>query len=138
VRIFKVFFTNQNNFRVLHSVGTGLIHLNSYKQMKNPSLYQQIVLLTLAFFVLVIIVAIFHENGILTVHKFERELNEFEASNETLKQKNQKLRFEIETLKSDPLSVEILAREKLNMVRPGETVYQIVPLEKNLFLPAEN
>ena len=138
MRIFKVFFTNQNNFRVLHSVGTGLRHLNSYKQMKNLSLYQQIILLTLAFFVLVIIVAIFHENGILTVHKFERELNEFEASNEILKQKNQKLRFGIEALKSDPLSVEVLAREKLNMVRPGETVYQIAPLEKNIFLPAEN
>ncbi|MBT5257275.1 MAG: septum formation initiator family protein, partial [Nitrospina sp.] len=40
------------------------------------------------------------------------------------------LRFEIEALKSDPLSIEVLAREKLNMVRPGETVYQIVPLEK--------
>ena len=106
--------------------------------MKNLSPYQQVILLTLAFFVLVIIVAIFHENGILTVHKFERELNVFEASNETLKQKNKNLRFEIETLKSDPSSVEILAREKLNMVRPGETVYQIVPLEKNLFLPAEN
>ena len=138
MRIFKVFFTNQNNFRVLQSVDTGLRHLNSYKQMKNLNLYQQVILLTLAFFVLVIIVAIFHENGILTVHKFERELNEFEASNETLKQKNQKLRFEIEALKSDPSSVEVLAREKLNMVRPGETVYQIVPLEKNLFLPAEN
>ena len=85
-----------------------------------------------------IIVAIFHEDGILTVHKFERELTEFEASNETLKQKNQKLRSEIEALKYDPSSIEILAREKLNMVRPGETVYQIVPLEKNLFLPAEN
>ena len=106
--------------------------------MKNPSLYQQIVLLTLAFFVLVIIVAIFHENGILAVHKFERELNEFEASNKTLKQKNQKLRFEIETLKSDPSSIEILAREKLNMVRPGESVYQIVPIEKNLFPSTKN
>jgi cell division protein FtsB len=30
-----------------------------------------------------------------------------------------------------------LAREKLNMVRPGETVYQIIPLEKNLSLPPE-
>ena len=69
-----------------------------------------------------IIVAIFHEEGILTVHEFENELIEFEASNETLKQKNQKLRFEVEALKSDPLSIEILAREKLNMVRPGETV----------------
>ena len=106
--------------------------------MKNLSLYQQIILLTLTFFVLAIIVAIFHEEGILTVHEFENELIEFEVSNKTLKQKNQKLRFEVEALKSDPLSIEILAREKLNMVRSGETVYQLVPLEKNLFLQAED
>ena len=106
--------------------------------MKNLSLYQQIILLTLTFFVLAIIVAIFHEEGIVTVHEFENELVEFEVSNETLKQKNQKLRFEVEALKSDPLSIEILAREKLNMVRPDETVYQLVPLEKNHFLPVEN
>ena len=106
--------------------------------MKNLSLYQQITLLTLTFFVLAIIVAIFHEEGILAVHEFENELIEFETSNETLKQKNQKLRLEVEALKSDPLSIEILAREKLNMVRPGETVYQLVPLEKNNFFPVVN
>jgi cell division protein FtsB len=106
--------------------------------MNKLSLYQRIILLTFAFFVLVIIVAVFHENGILTVHEFESELIEFGASNQALKKKNKKLRFEIEALKSDPSSIEILAREKLNMVRPGETVYQIVPLEKNLFLPTEN
>ena len=106
--------------------------------MKNLSLYQQIILLTLTFFVLAIIVAIFHEEGILTVHEFENELIEFEASNKTLKQKNQKLRLEVEALKSEPLSTESLAREKLNMDRPGETVYQLIPLEKNHFLPVEN
>ena len=105
--------------------------------MKKLSLYQRIILLTLGFFVLVVVVAIFHENGILTVHELERELIEFDVSNETLRQKNQKLRFEIDALKSDPSSIEILAREKLNMVRPDETVYQIVPLESNLFLPTE-
>jgi len=106
--------------------------------MKNLGRYQRVILLILAFFSLVVVIAIFHENGILTVYKFERELNEFGVSNEALKQKNQRLRFEIETLKSDPSSVEILAREKLNMVRPGETVYQIVPPEKNHFLPADS
>jgi cell division protein FtsB len=90
------------------------------------------------FFVLVAMVATFHENGIITVLQFQNKLIKFAASNETLKQKNQKLRFEIESLKSDPFSIEILAREKLNMVRSGETVYQLVPLEKNLFLPAGN
>ena len=105
--------------------------------MKKLSLYQRIILLTLAFFVLVVVVAIFHKNGILTVYEFGRELIEFDVSNETLRQKNQKLRFEIDALKSDPSSIEILAREKLNMVRPDETVYQIVPLENNLFLPTD-
>jgi len=111
--------------------------LTHNKYMKNLSHYQRVIFLTLAFFALVIIVAIFHENGILTVHKLERELNEFESNNKNLNQKNEKIRFEIERLKSDPSSIEILAREKLNMVRPGETVYQIVPLEKNLSLPPE-
>ncbi len=105
--------------------------------MKKLSLYQRIILLTLAFFILVVVVATFHENGILTVHEFERELIEFEVTNETLKRKNQKLRFEIDALKSDPSSIETLAREKLNMVRPGETIYQMVPLENNLFLSTD-
>ena len=83
-------------------------------------------------------VAVFHEDGILTIHEFEKELVEFKASNATLKKENQKLRFEIDALKTDPLAVEILAREKLNMVRPGETVYQLVPPPKKLFLKAKN
>ena len=98
--------------------------------MKNLNLYQQIILLTLTFFVLVVFMAIFHENGILTIHEFEKKMIKFNVNNITLKKTNQNLRFEIEALKSDPLSIEIIAREKLNMVLPGETVYQMVPLEK--------
>ena len=103
--------------------------------MKNLSLYQQVILLTLTFFLLVITVAIFHKGGILTVHEFENELIKFEASNETLKKENEKLRFEIKALKTDPLAIETLAREKLGMVHEGETIYQIVPQNSSsLFL----
>jgi len=105
--------------------------------MKNLGLYQQIILLTVMFFLLLIIVAVFHEDGILTIHKFENEHVQFKESNENLKKENQKLRYEIDGLKSDPFAIEILAREKLNMVRSSETVYQLVPQEKSIFLPAE-
>ena len=54
---------------------------------------------------------------------------------EGLKKENQKLRYEIDELKSNPFAIEILAREKLNMVRSGETVYQLVPQEKLVSLP---
>ena len=102
--------------------------------MKNLSLYQQIILLTLTFFFLVITVAIFHKGGILTVHEFENELVKFEVSNETLKKENEKLRFQIKALKSDPLAIETLAREKLGMVRSGETIYQLVPQNSSSLL----
>ena len=98
--------------------------------MKNLNLYQQSILLIATFILLIIIVAIFHEDGILTVHEFENELIQFKANNESLKKENQKLRYEIDALKTDPFAVEILAREKLNMVRPGEIVYLLVPPNK--------
>ena len=82
---------------------------------------------------LMIIVAVFHEDGILTIYEFENELIQVKLTNENLKKENQKLRYEIDALKSDPLAVEIVAREKLNMVRPGEIVYQIVTQDQSYF-----
>jgi len=98
--------------------------------MKTFSLYQQIILLAVSFFLLIVMIAVFHENGILTIRDFENELVQFKAGNETLKNENEKLHKEIDSLKSDPFAVEILAREKLNLVRPGETVYQLVTEEE--------
>ena len=108
--------------------------------MKNLNLYQRIILLIVTFFLLIIVVVVFNEDGILTIHEFENELVQFKASNENLKKENQILRYEIDALKSDPFAIEVLAREKLNMVRPGETVYQLVPQEKYFppYLPKNN
>ena len=87
------------------------------------------------FFLLLVIVAVFHEDGILTIHKFENEVVQHRVSNEDLKKQNHRLRYEIDALKSDPFAIEILAREKLNMVRPGETVYQFVLKNKPALFP---
>lgn len=105
--------------------------------MKSLDLYQKIILLTGTFFLLIILVAIFHENGILTIYEFENELAQLRADNENLKKENHKIRYEIDALKSDPFAIEILAREKLNMVRPGEIVYKLVPQEKLTLNPTE-
>jgi len=100
--------------------------------MKKLNLYQKSILLSVTFCLLVILVAVFHENGILIVNNFDHELVKFKARNDMLEKKNRLLRSEIDALKSDPFAVEILAREKLNLVRPGETVYQLVPQKKIL------
>jgi cell division protein FtsB len=100
--------------------------------MKKLNLYQKIILLSVTFCLLVILVAVFHEDGILTVNDFDHKLVDFKARNDILKRENRLLRSEIDALKSDPFTVETLAREKLNLVRPGETVYQLVPQKKIL------
>ncbi len=94
--------------------------------MKQLSLTQRIFFLSLTFFLLMIVVAVFHEDGILTVFEFEKELGQLKEQNASLARENQALREEIQALKTDPLAIEKIAREKLNLVKPGDTVYQIV------------
>lgn len=77
-------------------------------------------------FLAIIGLAVFNEDGILTVYKFQEELNTLELRNTTLKEENSLLKLEIERLKTDPFAIEKIAREKLNLVKPQELVYQIV------------
>ena len=88
--------------------------------------YQKTILLSLGFFMLLIIMAVFHENGILNAYRFEQEQVEMKKANGGLKQQNDLLRQEILALKSEPYEIEKIAREKLNLAKPGDQIYRIV------------
>jgi cell division protein FtsB len=88
--------------------------------------YQKTILLSLGFFMLLIIMAVFHENGILNAYRFEQEQVKMKEANVGLKKQNDLLRQEIKALKSDPYAIEKIAREKLNLAKPGDQVYRIV------------
>jgi cell division protein FtsB len=75
---------------------------------------------------LLIIMAVFHENGILNAYRFEKEQVKMKEVNSELKKKNELLRQEIVALKSDSYAIEKIAREKLNLVKTGDKVYRIV------------
>lgn len=77
-------------------------------------------------FTLMILVAIYHEDGILKAHEFDAELTRIKETNEELRYENASLRKEIHALKSDAFAIEKIAREKLHLTKPGETVYQVV------------
>ncbi|MBI5427618.1 MAG: septum formation initiator family protein [Nitrospinae bacterium] len=87
---------------------------------------QRFLLMIFFLFMVMVLVAVFHKDGILTVFDFQKELVKLKDSNVSLAEENSRLRTEIGELKNDPFAMEKLAREKLNLVRPGETVYQIV------------
>ena len=94
--------------------------------------YQKIFLLCLGFFLLLLLMAVFHENGILNAYQLEQEQHKIISENENLRTKNEKLRMEIKGLKSDPYEIEKIAREKLHLVKSGDQVYHIVQPQKPL------
>ena len=94
--------------------------------MKIDSNSQKIILLSLGFFMLLMIMAVFHENGILNAYRFEQEQVKMKEDNEGLKRQNDLLMEEIISLKSDPYAIEKIAREKLNLAKAGDQVYRIV------------
>ena len=94
--------------------------------MKIDSNSQKIILLSLGFFMLLMIMAVFHENGILNAYRFEQEQVKIKEENEGLRQQNDLLMEEIISLKSDPYAIEKIAREKLNLAKAGDQVYRIV------------
>ena len=98
--------------------------------MADNSRYQKIFLLSLGFFLLLVMMAIFHENGILNAYQLEQEQIKLKSENENLRIRNEKLRLEIAGLKSDPYEIEKIAREKLNLIKPGDRVYHIVRTQK--------
>lgn len=51
--------------------------------------------------------------------QLEREIRQFEESNAALRE-------EIDRIQHDPVRLEELARERLGLVRKGETVYQLM------------
>ena len=87
---------------------------------------QKTLALGLVLILAMVLAAVFSDKGFMNVYDFTEELNYLKKTNATLAQENARIQKEIDALKSDPYAVEMLARDKLNLVKPGETVYQIV------------
>jgi len=75
-------------------------------------------LLTVAMFVL----AVFNEKGALQVQERAKKLDAIRTEIINLDTENKKLTAEIQALRSDPTTIEKLAREELKLVKPGEVV----------------
>ena len=72
--------------------------------------------------VAMLLLAVFNEKGALQVHAQARKLSAIESEISRLDTENKKLTAEIQALRSDPATIEKLAREELKLVKPGEVV----------------
>ena len=78
------------------------------------------------------LMAVFHENGILNAYRFEQEQVKMRKENDALRMQNNLLQKNIQALKSDSYAIEKIAREKLNLAKPGDEIYRIVTTQTKL------
>jgi cell division protein FtsB len=74
--------------------------------------------------VLLSLVTIVGERGALHLWRLRAEKNRLDAQNYRLQKENDILRQRISRIRNDKHYLEKLAREELNMVRPGEVIYR--------------
>ncbi len=75
--------------------------------------------------VALVVAALFGDRGMLHLIAQKQRAESLARDIDELRAENQRLASEIVALKSDPGSIEHLAREQLGLARPGETVFLI-------------
>lgn len=83
-----------------------------------------------ALIVLLAVVTVVGERGALHLWRLRGEKIRLDEQNYRLQKENEALRRRIARIRSDDHYLEKLAREELNMVRPGDVVYRFPPGEE--------
>jgi cell division protein FtsB len=73
---------------------------------------------------LVALVTIVGERGVLHLWRLHGEKNRLDEQNYRLQKENESLRQRLQRIRNDNHYLEKLAREELNMARPGEVIYR--------------
>ena len=71
------------------------------------------------------VISIFGTQGWLAYRKLENEAVQLRSEVEQLEAHRQSLVRELDALRNDPAYIELLARQRLGLVRPGERVVQL-------------
>jgi cell division protein FtsB len=82
----------------------------------------------IAVLILIGLVFIAGDVGLVRLWGAQREMKNLSAKITELERRNALLSAEIDRLKSDPFTIEKVAREKYGYLRPGDKVYRIITL----------
>lgn len=81
--------------------------------------------------VIAIVLIIIYLPGLSKFHELASKNKELSRKIKTLGKSNMKLYKEAVSLKTDPVYLEKVAREKMKIVRPNEVIYKIQPQESS-------
>jgi cell division protein FtsB len=95
-------------------------------EKKSRTLLRQYLPGLLALLVLVLVVHdIFGTHGFLAMRHAQNEIQKVKSDLERLNKENVQLEQEVKDLKTDPHTIEKIAREELGQAKPGEIIIKI-------------
>jgi len=89
--------------------------------------HEVLILLLIICSVALVYQLLFGGAGYITVRSYQEELRQLRLENARLRQENGKIIQSIEKLKSDPEELERIARDELDLARPGDIVITLPP-----------
>lgn len=84
----------------------------------------------LSLFVLTVIILVLFLPSYSTMQDLKQKNKEYAQRITALEERNKKFEEERHLLQTDPEYVEKVGRETMGLIRPGETVYKIVPVQQ--------
>lgn len=81
----------------------------------------------IAGFVLLLLQDIFGTHGVLAMRRSQAEARKIQQEITQLDRENRKLQDHVKDLKTDPSTMECIAREDFGLARPGELIFKTHP-----------
>lgn len=78
-------------------------------------------------FALLLLQDIFGTHGVLAMRESQKQAQEIRKDIKRLADENKRMQDRVKGLKSDPATIEKIAREEMRLSRPGEVIFQTQP-----------
>jgi cell division protein FtsB len=70
---------------------------------------------------------VFGTHGVIAMRRSQQEAAQVKKEIDQIDEENRQLQESVRGLKSDPASIERIAREEMGLARPGEHIFKIPP-----------
>jgi cell division protein FtsB len=99
----------------------------SFAEQLSAFLRRNLYWFLIAGFVLLLLQDIFGTHGVLAMRRSQAEARKIQQEINQLDAENKKLQNHVKDLKTDPSTMECIAREDFGLARPGELVFKTQP-----------
>src|SRR5271156_3458644 len=99
----------------------------TFAEQLSAFLHRNLYWFLIAGFVLLLLQDIFGTHGVLAMRRSQAEARKIQQEITQLDAENKKLQDHVKDLKTDPSTMECIAREDFGLARPGELIFKTHP-----------